>query len=237
MFEQAIIKQYVSKDELDELGSGNIVSASTTITQDNTQTRVIKNPLSEKISDSALVYQNGILLQRDVNYTINSDGDISLNDYFPAVGDVFTIISKASGVDVSLNATGSNISLTNTGNYFDGTSNVEDAIQKIGAKLNENVVPVIKVNGTTVAPDSDGAINIPSPTIKVNGTTVNPSATDGSVNITHVVKTTGATMTGNLVAKAVSSGNHVRNIALYSDTDTLPTTGNDGDIILVYSNS
>lgn len=223
---------YAEKDVGD---SGVIVSASTTVANYSGD-RTIVNPLSEPISDSAQIYQNGILLQKDVNYTINDQGDIQTIDYDPSNGDVFTVISKTTGVDVQLNATASNITLTNSNGYFDNVSDVENAIQKIGAKLNGGVVSSIKVNGTAVTPDSDGSINVPSPTIKVNGTTV-AAATDGSVNITNVVKTTGATMTGDLVAKSTSTGNHVRNIAVYASDATLPTTGNDGDIILVYSNS
>ncbi len=220
-----------------EIGSdnGTIVSASTTVSN-YAGNRVVTNPLSEPISDSAQVYQNGVLLQKDVNYKINDQGNIATIDYDPANGDVFTVVSKVSGVDVQLSATASNIALVNSDGYFDNVSDVENAIQKIGAKLNGGVVSSIKVNGTAVTPDSDGSVNVPSPTIKVNGTKIS-AASDGSVNITNVAKTTGATMTGDLVAKSAFEGDHVRNIALYASGTTLPTSGSEGDIILVYSNS
>lgn len=210
--------------------SGTIVSASTTATDGSS---IIANPLSTSISDSAQIYQNGILLTKNTHYSINSDGNIALNGYTAEDGDIFTVVSKSTGVDTALTATGANITLVNTAGYFDSVNNVESAIAKIGAKLNGGVVAGVRVNGTVATPDSNGVVDVASPTIQVNGSTVTPSTT-GVVNITNVVKTTGATMTGNLVAKAASAGNHVRNISLYSSTDTLPTTGNDGDIIFVY---
>ena len=212
------------------IDTGTIVSSSTTATAGAS---VITNPLSVAISDAAQIYQNGILLTKNTHYTINSAGNIALNGYTADEGDIFTVVSKSTGTDISLNATGANVTLVNTAGYFDSVNNVESAIAKIGAKLNGGVVAGVRVNGTVATPDSNGVVDVASPTIQVNGSTVTPSTT-GVVNITNVVKTTGATMTGNLIAKAASAGNHVRNISLYSSTDTLPTTGNDGDIVLVY---
>ena len=213
--------------------SGSIVSGSTVAVG---EPAIITNPLSTAISDSAQIYQNGILLTKNTHYTINNDGNIALNGYTAENGDIFTVVSKSTGVDVSLNATAANIGLVNSAGYFDSVNNVESAIAKIGQKLNGGVVAGVRVNGTVATPDSNGVVDVASPTIKVNGNVVSAD-TNGVVNITNVVKTTGATMTGNLVAKASSTGNHVRNISLYASNATLPTTGNDGDIILVYSNS
>ena len=215
------------------IDTGTIVSGSTTATDGAS---VITNPLSVAISDAAQIYQNGILLTKNTHYTINSAGNIALVGYTAEDGDIFTVISKSTGADVSLNTTGANVALVNTAGYFDSANNVESAIAKIGAKLNGGVVSGVRVNGTIATPDSNGVVDVASPTIQVNGTTVTPSTT-GVVNITNVVKTTGATMTGNLIAKSTSTGNHVRNISVYASDATLPTTGNDGDIVLVYSNS
>lgn len=215
------------------IDTGTIVSGSTTATAGAS---VITNPLSVAISDAAQIYQNGILLTKNTHYTINSAGNIALNGYTADEGDIFTVVSKSTGTDVSLNATGANVTLVNTAGYFDSVNNVESAIAKIGAKLNGGVVSGVRVNGTIATPDSNGVVDVASPTIQVNGSTVTPSAS-GVVNITNVVKTTGATMTGNLIAKATSTGNHVRNISVYASDATLPTSGNDGDIVLVYSNS
>ena len=215
------------------IDTGTIVSASITAAAGAS---VITNPLSVAISDAAQIYQNGILLTKNTHYTINAAGNIALNGYTAEDGDIFTVVSKSTGTDVALTATGANITLVNTAGYFDSVNNVESAIAKIGAKLNGGVVSGVRVNGTIATPDSNGVVDVASPTIQVNGTTVTPSTT-GVVNITNVVKTTGATMTGNLVAKATSTGNHVRNISVYASDATLPTTGNDGDIVLVYSNS
>lgn len=215
------------------IDTGTIVSGSTTATAGAS---VITNPLSVAISDAAQIYQNGILLTKNTHYTINSAGNIALNGYTADEGDIFTVISKSTGADVSLNTTGANVALVNTAGYFDSVNNVESAIAKIGAKLNGGVVSGVRVNGTIATPDSSGVVDVASPTIKVNGSTVTPSST-GVVNITNVVKSTGATMTGDLIAKATSTGNHVRNISVYASDATLPTSGNDGDIVLVYSNS
>ena len=220
--------------------SGSIVSGSTVAVG---EPAIITNPLSIAISDSAQIYQNGILLTKNTHYTINNDGNIALNGYTAEDGDIFTVVSKSTGVDVSLNTTASNIGLVNSAGYFDSVNNVESAIAKIGQniakigqKLNGGVVAGVRVNGTVATPDSNGVVDVASPTIKVNGNVVSAD-TNGVVNITNIVKTTGATMTGDLVAKASSTGNHVRNISVYASDATLPTTGNDGDIILVYSNS
>ena len=215
------------------IDTGTIVSGSTTATDGAS---VITNPLSVDISDAAQIYQNGILLTKNTHYTINDAGNIALNGYTAEDGDIFTVVSKSTGTDISLNTTGANITLVNTAGYFDSVNNVESAIAKIGAKLNGGVVAGVRVNGTVATPDSNGVVDVASPTIQVNGTTVTPSTT-GVVNITDVVKTSGATMTGDLVAKATSTGNHVRNISVYASDATLPTSGNDGDIVLVYSNS
>ena len=215
------------------IDTGTIVSGSTTATAGAS---VITNPLSVAISDAAQIYQNGILLTKNTHYTINAAGNIALNGYTAEDGDIFTVVSKSTGTDVALTATGANVTLVNTAGYFDSVNNVESAIAKIGAKLNGGVVSGVRVNGTIATPDSSGVVDVASPTIQVNGTTVTPS-TSGVVNITNVVKTTGATMTGNLIAKATSTGNHVRNISVYASDATLPTSGNDGDIVLVYSNS
>lgn len=215
------------------IDTGTIVSASVTATAGAS---VITNPLSIAISDAAQIYQNGILLTKNTHYTINSAGNIALNGYTAEEGDIFTVISKSTGTDVSLNTTGANVTLVNTAGYFDSVNNVESAIAKIGAKLNGGVVSGVRVNGTIATPDSSGVVDVASPTIKVNGSTVTPSSS-GVVNITNVVKSTGATMTGNLIAKSTSTGNHVRNISVYASDATLPTSGNDGDIVLVYSNS
>ena len=215
------------------IDSGTIVSGSTTATDGAS---VITNPLSVAISDTAQIYQNGILLTKNTHYTINAAGNIALNGYTAEDGDIFTVVSKSTGTDVALTATGANVTLVNTAGYFDSVNNVESAIAKIGAKLNGGVVSGVKVNGTIATPDSNGVVDVASPTIQVNGTTITPSTT-GVVNITDVVKTTGATMTGDLIAKATSTGNHVRNISVYASDATLPTNGNDGDIVLVYSNS
>lgn len=215
------------------IDTGTIVSGSTTAAAGAS---VITNPLSVAISDAAQIYQNGILLTKNTHYTINSAGNIALNGYTADEGDIFTVISKSTGTDVSLNATGANVTLVNTAGYFDSVNNVESAIAKIGAKLDGGVVSGVRVNGTIATPDSSGVVDVASPTIKVNGSTVTPSST-GVVNITNVVKSTGATMTGDLIAKSTSTGNHVRNISVYASDATLPTSGNDGDIVLVYSNS
>ena len=215
------------------IDSGTIVSGSTTATDGAS---VITNPLSVAISDTAQIYQNGILLTKNTHYTINAAGNIALNGYTAEDGDIFTVVSKSTGTDVALTATGANVTLVNTAGYFDSVNNVESAIAKIGAKLNGGVVSGVRVNGTIATPDSNGVVDVASPTIQVNGTTITPSTT-GVVNITDVVKTTGATMTGDLIAKATSTGNHVRNISVYASDATLPTNGNDGDIVLVYSNS
>ena len=215
------------------IDTGTIVSGSTTATA---RASVITNPLSVAISDAAQIYQNGILLTKNTHYTINSAGNIALNGYTADEGDIFTVVSKSTGVDVSLNATAANIGLVNSAGYFDSVNNVESAIAKIGQKLNGGVVAGVRVNGTVATPDSNGVVDVASPTIKVNGNVVSAD-TNGVVNITNIVKTTGATMTGNLIAKSTSTGNHVRNISVYASDATLPTTGNDGDIILVYSNS
>ena len=215
------------------IDTGTIVSGSTTATA---RASVITNPLSVAISDAAQIYQNGILLTKNTHYTINSAGNIALNGYTADEGDIFTVVSKSTGVDVSLNAAAANIGLVNSAGYFDSVNNVESAIAKIGQKLNGGVVAGVRVNGTVATPDSNGVVDVASPTIKVNGNVVSAD-TNGVVNITNIVKTTGATMTGNLIAKSTSTGNHVRNISVYASDATLPTTGNDGDIILVYSNS
>lgn len=215
------------------IDTGTIVSGSTTATAGAS---VITNPLSVAISDAAQIYQNGILLTKNTHYTINSAGNIALNGYTADEGDIFTVVSKSTGVDVSLNATAANIGLVNSAGYFDSVNNVESAIAKIGQKLNGGVVAGVRVNGTVATPDSNGVVDVASPTIKVNGNVVSAD-TNGVVNITNIVKTTGATMTGNLIAKATSTGNHVRNISVYASDATLPTSGNDGDIVLVYSNS
>ena len=215
------------------IDTGTIVSGSTTATDGAS---VITNPLSVDISDAAQIYQNGILLTKNTHYTINDAGNIALNGYTAEDGDIFTVVSKSTGTDIALTATGANVTLVNAAGYFDSANNVESAIAKIGAKLNGGVVSGVRVNGTIATPDSNGVVDVASPTIQVNGTTVTPSTT-GVVNITNVVKTTGATMTGDLIAKATSTGNHVRNISVYASDAALPTSGNDGDIVLVYSNS
>lgn len=210
-----------------------IVSASTSVTE---ETNIITNPLSKPLSDSALIYQNGVLLQKNTNYSISSDGSsIILNDYNAVAGDVFTVILKTTGSDISLNAAASNISLTNTANYFDNTSNVEDAIQKIGAKLNNGVVSSVKMNGTTINPDLDGSINIQTtaPTIAINSEIVEPSE-DGTINITDVVKTSGATMSGKFVVNSSDTSLQARNIAIYPKQYVDLIGGNYGDIIFVY---
>ncbi len=216
-----------------EVSSGKIVTASTAVTEDGTA--IIANPLSESISDSAMIYQNGILIQKEINYNINSDGNIELIDYTAYAGDIFTIVSNTVGANISLSATGANIALINTGDYFDSTNNVEDAIQKIGATLNGGVVSGLRVNGEIATPDSNGVVDVASPTIRLNGTNITPDE-NGVVDINNVVSTSGATMTGNLKAASGSTGNYVRNISYIAEGSELPSTGSDGDIILVYSN-
>lgn len=215
------------------IDTGTIVSGSTTATAGAS---VITNPLSVAISDAAQIYQNGILLTKNTHYTINAAGNIALNGYTAEDGDIFTVVSKSTGTDVALTAAAANVTIQDKNSYFGGATSVESALSLIGGQLNGGVVSGVRVNGTIATPDSNGVVDVASPTIQVNGTTVTPSTT-GVVNITNVVKTTGATMTGDLIASSNSSGNHVRNISIHSSTAALPTNGNAGDIILVYADS
>lgn len=232
---KTILEQVVSYIDSKASDSGSVYSVNTTVAADNTSTIVC--PLTEPLNESSLIYQNGILISSGTHYTLSADKkSISLVGYTAQKDDIFTFITKSTGVDIKLNATASNVTIQNKNSYFDGATDVESALNSIGGKLNGGIVSSVKVNGTAVTPDSSGAVDIPSPTIKLNGTAITPS-TDGTVNIKNVVTTAGTVMTGNLVAKPDSSGNHVRNIAVYSSTDGLPTTGNDGDIILVYADS
>ena len=113
--------------------ASNVYTATTTVSADNTS--VITNPLSVAISDSAQVYQNGLLLIKGVNYNINSDGNIALIGATADKDDTFTVVSKVSGSDVTITSTAANVTLANTNGYFDNATSVESAIDKIGSTL------------------------------------------------------------------------------------------------------
>lgn len=113
--------------------AAKVYTATTTVSANGTS--VITNPLSVAISDSAQVYQNGLLLIKGVNYNINTDGNIALIGATADKDDTFTVVSKATGSDVTITSTAANVTLANTGGYFDNATSVETAIDKIGSKL------------------------------------------------------------------------------------------------------
>ena len=117
--------------------AAKVYTATTTVSANGTS--VITNPLSVAISDSAQVYQNGLLLIKGVNYNINTDGNIALIGATADKDDTFTVVSKATGSDVTITSTAANVTLANTGGYFDNATSVETAINKIGETLANGV--------------------------------------------------------------------------------------------------
>ena len=113
--------------------AAKVYTATTTVSANGTS--VITNPLSVAISDSAQVYQNGLLLIKGVNYNINTDGNIALIGATADKDDTFTVVSKATGSDVTITSTAANVTLANTAGYSDNATSVETAINKIGETI------------------------------------------------------------------------------------------------------
>lgn len=119
-------------------------SAFTTVSANGTAT--IDIPITITDATALTVYQNGILLTPNTNYTATTSA-ITLVGYTADAGDVFTFVSAISGA-ATINQTASNISISDADGYYPSDTSVNDALRTIGSKLSGlNATGLLKGDG------------------------------------------------------------------------------------------
>ena len=204
--------------------------------------------------DDLLVYQNGLLLTLDTNYTINTNHDgITLIGYMTEVGDVFTFVSG------SITATSANIGASQI-NYSSNTlkaTNVKEALDELsngkylpltggiltGALTVKSTLDITGAFSTSSTLTAKGAITsnniITGTQLKATNitdygnNTYNIGVINNSGQLYKRTKANFLTDFNNITTTTTSGAKAIRNI-MYKTTIPLNTEGVNGDICIVY---
>lgn len=94
----------------------------------------INIPIAITSANGLAVYENGLLLEEDNQYTVTSTTQITLNGYTAAEGDVYTFVSNKALAPLNISTNAAGISLNS--NKFTNIDNVKTALEYLKDNLN-----------------------------------------------------------------------------------------------------
>lgn len=143
-------------DLLDKPNIGITSRASVSITEDNTS--VIAIPITIADINQLTVYQNGLILTPDINYTATTL-EIELVNHTANAGDIFTFVGTTEA-GIALNASADQVLFSDKtdNNCYGDCNTVQDAL--VRAADFQSDVKSISINGEYIDPDDNSNVNI-----------------------------------------------------------------------------
>lgn len=184
----------------------------------------INIPIAITSTNGLAVYENGLLLEEDNQYTVTSTTKITLNGYTAAEGDVYTFVSNKALAPLNISTDASGITLNS--DKFAASGNVQEALEYIS----DNFLPL---SGGTVTGD------LKATNIYLNNSTSSTSfnyfITDNGngYGMKRVGKSNLLTAYTSTTTPTTSGSKSLRNIMYKTEVPTA-NEGNDGDICIVY---
>lgn len=189
----------------------------------------INIPIAITSTNGLAVYENGLLLEEDNQYTVTSTTQITLNGYAAVEGDVYTFVSNKALAPLNISTNAAGISLNSS--KFTNIDNVKTALEYL--KDNLNTGDFLPLSGGVMTGD------LKVPNIALSNQAYSTSfgfliADDGnSTNIKRVSKSSILTAFTSNATTTTSGAKSLRNI-MYKTSAPTASEGNDGDICIVY---
>lgn len=205
----------------------------------------INIPIAITSTNGLAVYENGLLLEEDNQYTVTSTTQITLNGYTAAEGDVYTFVSNKALAPLNISTNAAGISLNS--NKFTNINNVETALEY----LKDNFLPLSGGNLTGhLGIDENKSIHFLNSAnvittdafLKYDEGSADELDIIGGDYIYLTVAGTGISPILKLTASSImiqdgptgAGSTSIRNI-MYKTSAPTASEGNDGDICIVYT--